>query len=157
MGNVIYRTGDMLTSTMPAIGHGVNVYGVMGSGIAAVIKKVCPDIFDEYQKACHTNLLQPGGMLPIYSHQNQRWVLNLASQDKPGRNARIDWLGHSVIAAYEFANKQGLKGFALPRIGAGIGGLKWEEVNAVINLIAPNYPNVDLEIWTLPDVKNVAS
>lgn len=150
MANITHKTGDIFTTTMPAFGHGVNVYGVMGSGIAVAAKNLCPDIFDEYREACLNKTLKPGGMLPIYSEVNGRWVLNLASQDKPGRNATYGWLGSSVIEAFEFVKANNLEGFALPRIGAGIGGLEWENVSLVLELIAANYPEIKLEVWSLP-------
>ncbi len=35
---------------------------------------------------------------------------------------------------------------ALPAIGAGLGGLKWDDVKAVLNKVSNDYPNVDLYV-----------
>ena len=87
-------------------------------------------------------------MLPIKVNDT-RWVLNMASQDDPGPNARLDWLSESLDAAFAFAVEEGINGFAIPRIGAGIGGLQWDDVLAEINTVALRYPSVTLEVWTL--------
>ena len=35
---------------------------------------------------------------------------------------------------------------ALPAIGAGLGGLKWDDVKAVLDKVSNDYPNVDLYV-----------
>ena len=39
-----------------------------------------------------------------------------------------------------------IEGVALPAIGAGLGGLKWDDVKAVLNKVSNDYPNVDLYV-----------
>ena len=146
--NVRFYTGDLLTSRMEAIGHGCNTFGVMGAGVAKVIRGIYPQVFAPYAAACAAKIFVPGSMLPIKVNES-RWVLNMASQDAPGPNARLDWLSESIDAAFSFVQEQGLSGFAIPRIGAGIGGLLWADVLCEIETVAARYPRVIIEIWTL--------
>jgi O-acetyl-ADP-ribose deacetylase (regulator of RNase III) len=150
LNNVAYVTGDIFTTELPALGHGVNIYGVMGSGIAVIVRKTFPKVFPPYAEACRMSTLAPGSMLPV-KVTDDKWVLNLASQDKPGPHAKMEWLSSSVRASFEFVQKESIEGFAIPRIGAGIGGLKWEDVKVELENIASEFPNVKLEIWSLPD------
>lgn len=38
---------------------------------------------------------------------------------------------------------------ALPRIGAGVGGLHWDEVLYTIKEAARLHPGIDVEVWEL--------
>lgn len=145
-----YITGDIFTTTQPAIGHGVNIHGVMGSGIAPLIKNRYPKVFPPYKQACDNKTLTPGLMLPVEVEPNM-WIFNLASQDKPGKHARIEWLNESLERSFQEAHNLQLPGFAIPRIGAGIGGLKWENVKKEIERISSYYPQITLEAWSLPN------
>jgi O-acetyl-ADP-ribose deacetylase (regulator of RNase III) len=150
--NVEYITGDIFTTTLPALGHGVNIDGVMGSGIAVLVRRNFPDIYSPYKEACDNKTLIAGGLQPILTDSGM-WVFNMASQDRPGANARLSWLEETTEAAFIFAEQENISGFALPRIGAGVGGLKWEDVDESLNRIAALYQNVKLEIWSLPDAR----
>ncbi len=154
--SVVYQTGDLFTTEMPAIGHGVNTKGLMGAGIAVLIRKNFPDVYEQYKEICNKNELAAGDLLPIFSIENTLrpiWVLNLASQDEPGANASLQLLESSLIQSFDFCADSGLEGFALPRIGAGIGGLEWEDVKTTVEKISEDYPEVTLEMWSLPDAE----
>lgn len=148
--NVEYITGDIFTTTLPALGHGVNIYGVMGSGIAVLVRRNFPDIYIPYKTACENKTLLAGGFQPILTESGM-WIFNMASQDKPGANASLSFLEATTETAFIFAEQQSISGFALPRIGAGVGGLDWEDVDKSLNRIAALHPTVKLEIWTLPE------
>jgi O-acetyl-ADP-ribose deacetylase (regulator of RNase III) len=153
MSNVEFKVGDLFSSELPAIGHGVNIYGVMGAGIAPIVRRLYPAVFAPYRAKCETHEFQAGDMLPVEVLPG-KWVFNLASQDKPGKNARLEWLESSLRSSFEFAAANNLEGFAIPRIGAGIGGLTWGDVKKTIADVAVDYPNVTIEVWSLPDAKD---
>ena len=46
----------------------------------------------------------------------------------------------------ELATNDNVKSIALPAIGAGLGGLKWEDVKTIIDEISARYPKIDLYI-----------
>lgn len=145
--NLVFQVGDLFTSTQPALAHGVNVKGVMGAGIAVPFRKLFPEIFAPYFHACDTGILVPGSVLPIKSRG--RLILNVASQDKPGPFARLEWLEDGLTSAIEALREEGLTGFAMPRIGAGIGGLEWDDVVEVLERLAADNPDITIEVWSL--------
>lgn len=147
---IIHKTGDLFTSTAQALGHGVNTQGLMGSGIAPIFRSKFPDIFAPYAKACDDGFLNPGDMIPVFSRG--RWIFNIASQKQPGPDARLEWLKAGVEASLAFAAEEGISSIALPRIGAGIGGLNWDDVVDVITEAATAYENITVELWSLPEV-----
>lgn len=153
--NVHYKVGNLFESTQPAIGHGVNIRGIMGSGIAVIFKNEFPAIFPPYKEACDNGMLTAGSMLPVKVGNDgyTQWVFNLASQDEPGANARMDWVEDSAHAAFHYATEEGISGLALPRIASGVGGLVWDEVKLKLEEVAASYPDITLELWSTPDAK----
>lgn len=148
MSKLVQKVGDLFDSKQPALGHGVNTHGVMGSGIAPIFKRKFPEIWHPYSTVCRTGTLTPGSMLPVKSQG--KWILNLASQDAPGANARLSWLEESLDAAFSWMRSEGVGGLAIPRIGAGVGGLKWDDVLDLLERKADENPDITLEVWSLP-------
>lgn len=134
------RAGDLFSYDGPVIGHGVNTAGVMGAGIAKEFKRRWPEMFKEYQHLCENGRLNPGEIFP-YEVGPGNLVLNLATQDKPGKRARWNWISSAIQEAATVVPKifAECQEFAIPRIGCGIGGLQWENVKQVIRSTTPPY------------------
>lgn len=145
--NLRTKNGDMFTTSLPAFAHGCNTHGVMGAGVAKIVRARYSDAFYPYKSACGNGTFVVGSMLPVFA--SGMWVLNLATQDKPGPHANLEWIRTSLELAAEFCEAEGIAGFAMPRIGAGIGGLDWQDVYEVVVEVATAHPDVIIEIWSL--------
>lgn len=148
MTNLIHKTGDIFSTEAHGIGHGVNLHGIMGSGIAVQFRERFADMHKAYQIVCANKQMNPGQAM-IWLVKDDYFVYNIASQQAPGANARLDWLESGVKAALEHAEEVGIESIALPRIGSGVGGLDQDDVEAVLLRLAEESP-VDIELWTLP-------
>lgn len=144
---LIHKTGNIFTSEQTAIGHGVNCKGLMGSGIALTVRKLFPEVYEVYKKHCETVGLYGGDMLPVVSNGG-KIILNLASQELPGANAQYDFLETSALKAFSYCKRNNLTGFALPQIGAHIGGLRWDAVLGILTDCSEKFPDINLEVWT---------
>lgn len=140
------KDGDLFTSDAAVIGHGVNCCGVMGKGIAVAFKYAYPDMYEQYVKICALGLLIPGEVY-LYRADDGKFIANMATQDKPGPNARYEWIVSAVGKTLDLAKDYGLSSVAIPRVGAGIGGLKWENTMYLLIDKYHDHP-VDLEVWT---------
>lgn len=147
MGFLTLRQGDLFFSGALAVGHGVNIRGFMGAGIAKEFRVRYPSMYEEYRALCLNGDLHAGEMFAWQNPKNGHWVYNLASQDEPGPYARLEWLGSSVRAMVEHASGHKISTVALPRIGCGIGGLEWVEVERTLSDIARDSGPVRLEVW----------
>lgn len=139
---VEHRVGDLFQQTdLSAIGQGVNCIGEMGSGIAPIFRRIWgPEgMFDEYRDLCLSGGLRVGG-LHAWQARSGVWIYNMASQHDKGKDARYDAIESSLTLALEHAGRHGVPSIGLPRIGAGIGGLRWDEVLAVIEKVATDSP-----------------
>lgn len=120
---ITWTEGDLFTCGIPAIAHGVNCQGRMGSGIAVQFRLRWPHMYEAYRRRClkHGGLV-PGDVMPW--EYDGGVVFNLATQPVPGPSAQT-WMITAAIgrmitgAAYDF----GLKQVAIPEIGCGLGGL----------------------------------
>lgn len=144
---ITLRQGSLFDTELNAIGHGVNVDGYMGAGIAKQFKQRYPRNYEMYKHACNIHLLKPGAAICWFD--NGKYIYNIASQDRPGPNAKLKWLRSGLQHAMILCIRSGVEELAIPRIAAGIGGLEWTEVLKVIEDLDKKYPKFNLEVWSL--------
>jgi len=149
---ITHKTGDIFTTELEAIGHGVNIEGVMGSGIAVTVRTLHPNVYEEYREYCEKGLLTGGDLLVVQSKTDGKYIFNMASQEKKGRNATYDFLRQSTRRALTYCVEYDMPALALPQIGCGIGGLEWSRVTEILEEESERFPEVDLELWTYPDL-----
>jgi O-acetyl-ADP-ribose deacetylase (regulator of RNase III) len=146
---VEYRTGDLFAQGLRALAHGVNCRGGMGAGVAVEFRRRWPAMYDDYHEACRAKTLEPGGLHSWTERATGTVIFNLATQNWPGRNARLEWVRSSIEAMLVIAEQRGIAAVGMPRIGAGIGGLAWAHVVAVLEDLAGGSA-VNLVLVTLP-------
>lgn len=151
---MIERKGDLFTTDAKILGHGVNVRGVMGAGIAKAFKEKYPLNYEGYKLACDTGRLYAGRAY-LNAQEPDVLIANFASQDDPGPFAQYDWLFTSLhhglsIVDHHLNHIQSRYGnvIALPHIGCGIGGLKWGPVSHIIEAVEECFEHRwKFEVW----------
>lgn len=144
---MIYETGSLFDTDCVAIAQGCNARGVMGAGIAKAFKDKWPDMYEEYRDLCNETGLD-GGEMHVWEDEDIT-IFNLITQDYPGRNAKISYVRYSAYAAAVHAMESGIDYIAIPRIGCGIGGLEWPDVEENL-LFIEAITGVEFEVWTPP-------
>ena len=141
--------GDIfLIPGVTSYAHGCNCAGAMGKGIAVQFRKKFPDMYMRYHNMCLSGNFNPGDVYD-YQYSSDGHVYNLATQKYYGTNgqyAKLQYIEKSVSKMMELAESFGVKSIALPKIGAGLGGLDWDDVKKVIGRISSVHPNVDLYV-----------
>ncbi|MBY0282046.1 MAG: macro domain-containing protein [Alphaproteobacteria bacterium] len=122
--------------------HGCNCAGAMGKGIALQFKEKFPKMYIEYKRLCKEGLFSVGDVY-TYNYDNGT-VFNLGTQISWKTKADINAVESSLIKMLSYAHENNIFKIALPKIGAGLGGLNWDDVKFVIDKITRDYPNVDL-------------
>jgi O-acetyl-ADP-ribose deacetylase (regulator of RNase III) len=130
--------------------HGCNCAGAMGKGIAVQFKEKFPEMYKRYKNMCSTGQFNLGDVF-AYNYGNG-FVFNLGTQATWLTKATIKAIEQSLKKMLQFAAENRVKNIALPKIGAGLGGLKWESVKALINEIAIEYP--DINLYVVENFKN---
>ncbi len=131
--------GDLLTSGADIICHQVNMFGVMGGGVAYSIRK---KLLDEEQHALYRNYcLTRGksellGSVQYIQSESGIIVANVFSQnidpDEEGQLTNYEALHRALVDVERFA-RLNLLSVALPgNMGCGIAGGDWKKVKPII-------------------------
>lgn len=140
-------TGDLFDLGLPALGHGCNCVGAMGAGIAVEFKRRYPRMYLEYRRRCQHGRFQLGDI--FVWEEPDLVIYNLATQPVPRPSATLAAIDTSVRAALADAQQRGLPRLGVPRIGAGLGGLDWNDVKDVLADAGGGSP-VELVAVSLP-------
>lgn len=141
--------GDLFATEGTVIGHGTNTRGAMGSGIAVIFKRDFPKMHEEYVDLCKEYKSELFGTTQFVkldeseAKENVKYVANIFSQDKPGKDASYAAFLRaldSLFAQMGLENHKNrdkddfveLTHISIPRIGCGIGGLEWEVVEVLL-------------------------
>jgi O-acetyl-ADP-ribose deacetylase (regulator of RNase III) len=129
-----YIQGNLLASEAEALVNTVNTVGIGGKGIALMFKEAHPENFRAYAAACKAGRLPPGGLFITESPAlfGPRWIINFATKDHWRQPSRLDWIRHGLVALREEIIARAIPSIAIPPLGAGNGGLDWNEVRPLI-------------------------
>ncbi|MDB9005713.1 macro domain-containing protein [Parabacteroides distasonis] len=122
--------------------HGCNCAGAMGKGIALQFRERYPKMYAEYKKLCQQGKFNPGDVFD-YDY-GEGHIYNLGTQKTWRTKAEVPYIRESLDKMLKLAQSAGVKSIALPTVGAGLGGLSWDLVKALIEDVASNYSMVDL-------------
>jgi O-acetyl-ADP-ribose deacetylase (regulator of RNase III) len=139
-------TGDLFELSLPAVGHGCNCVGAMGAGIAKEFRRRFPQMYSEYRQLCKSGQFQLGDIFVWQA--DGLLIYNLATQPVPRPSATLEAINASVRAALADAEQRSVPRLGIPRIGAGLGGLAWQDVAAVLDAAAADSA-VDLLVVSL--------
>lgn len=146
--DIEYRDGDLFTSGLPALAHGCNTKGKMGSGIAVQFRQLYPLMYEEYAQMCKDGDL---GLGDVFIWKANPVIFNLMTQENPGPNASVEAINRCVTTMLMDGMRLGITEIGMPRIGAGIGGLKWSQVEEQI-LMAKRIIRKSRGVTTFPKV-----
>lgn len=151
--------GDMvdLFSRGKKIAHGCNCFHAMASGVAGDLAKAFPGIREVDDRTEFGDESKCGNFTVYRDHSTEGVCYNLYTQFNPGRDGSYG----KIATAFENLNKMSKEfpssfetGLYIPKIGAGIAGLEWHRVKAIIDAVTPNLPIILVE-WKKPDSTKV--
>lgn len=126
-------TGDLMQAQEGIIVHQVNCKGVMGSGVAKQIRRVFPEVFEEYRghAQSHDSDELLGTAQFVYSASKDKIIANVFGQDSFGASRKRTFesaLIWGLIKVREFAEDNNMS-VAMPyNIGCALGGGDWNTV-----------------------------
>lgn len=146
---IIYQTGDLLAAPERVIVHGCNARGVMGKGVAKLIRDRYPAAYEAYRATYEQHGLRLGQT--IWVPCDPHTVVNAITQDDYRRVAgedtsHADYAAiraafHAINATARMTQKVAgaaeahggvIERIALPLIGAGLAGGSWPSIAAII-------------------------
>lgn len=141
-------TGDIFAQDVEALVNTVNCKGVMGRGIALEFKKRFPENFKEYKAACDRGEVKPGQMfifemepinpqLDLFPSSNgdeltqritPRLIVNFPTKRHWRAKSRMEDIDSGLEALRQEIVDRDIKSIAIPPLGCGLGGLRWDDV-----------------------------
>jgi O-acetyl-ADP-ribose deacetylase (regulator of RNase III) len=146
---ITYTRGNILEAGTEALVNTVNTVGVMGKGIALQFKRAFPDNYRAYRMACERGELQAGSPF-VYETgwlNPPRYIVNFPTKRHWRQPSRIEDIeaGLTVLAA-EIERRE-IRSIAIPPLGCGHGGLRWQEVRPRIEAALAHLEAVDVRLY----------
>jgi O-acetyl-ADP-ribose deacetylase (regulator of RNase III) len=134
-----FVSGDLFANRYraQALAHGCNCQGSMGAGIATGFRDRYPALFTEYRRRCQAEPREFNlGDAFLWKADDRPWVFNLGTQEGVWRaRASYEAIETALQSMRRQADREGIASIALPRIGAGYGGLSWRKVRAIVEKV----------------------
>jgi O-acetyl-ADP-ribose deacetylase (regulator of RNase III) len=142
-----YITGDIFESQAQAIVNTVNTVGVMGKGIALQFKKAFPSNYKAYIDACKTGEIKVGKLFVTKDknvNSGEKIIINFPTKTDWRKPSEYSYIEDGLKDLIRIIQESGIKTVAIPPLGAGNGGLKWERVKELIEL---KMSSVDVDLF----------
>jgi len=133
---IVVMEGSLLEAEADAIVNATNSLGLMGNGIAGVIKKAAGGAVEEEAKKLAPI---PVGKAVLTTAGNLKFkaIIHAPTMEIPGIRIPLVTVGKATKAALRLADEKGFSVIAFPGMGTGVGGVKKEvAANAMIETIA---------------------
>ncbi len=146
---ITIATGNLLDANAEALVNTVNTVGVMGKGIALQFKQAYPEVYDEYRRACEREDLAPGRVLVVPTGRltNPKFIINFPTKRHWRARARIDDIKRGLRALVASIDEFKIHSVAVPPLGCGNGGLRWNEVRPLIESALGDLPSVEVLLY----------
>jgi O-acetyl-ADP-ribose deacetylase (regulator of RNase III) len=151
---IIYKKGDLLQCEESHLIHGCNAQGVMGAGVARLIKEDCPAVFDVYYDAYKRGELVLGNIIWCLAKGkklNHKMVGNAITQEFYGgrRGADVSYAAIRQVVrkiSEQCEENTHLISIAMPKIGAGLAGGDWDMIAEIIEEESTHFQPVVYEL-----------
>lgn len=137
-----FAAGNLLDADVDALVNTVNTEGVMGKGVALQFRRAFPANYEAYRAACARGEVRIGRMF-VYDTgrlHRPRWIINFPTKRHWRSKSRIEDIDAGLADLRDVLMDLEVKSVALPALGAGLGGLRWDEVQPRIEAALGDFP-----------------
>lgn len=141
--------GNMLEANAEALVNTVNTVGVMGKGIALQFKEAFPNNYKQYAAACKRHEVQPGKLLVVKEQtlNGEKIIINFPTKTQWFQKSKYEYVEEGLKALVEVMKEYNIKSIAIPPLGCGNGGLKWDKVKSLMEKYLSPIENVDIQVF----------
>ncbi|MEJ7676297.1 MAG: macro domain-containing protein [Segetibacter sp.] len=121
----------------------------MGKGIALQFKEAFPNNYKEYVAACKRNEVQSGKLLVVKEKtlQGEKIIINFPTKAQWFQKSKYEYVEEGLKALVDVIKKYDIKSIAIPPLGCGNGGLKWEKVKSMMEKYLTPLADIDIQIF----------
>jgi len=141
--------GNILNANTAALINTVNIYGVMGKGIALAFKQAYKGNYKAYRAAYDAGELAMG---KIFVHETgleqPAYILNFPTKKHWRNPSQLEYIETGLDDLIQIIKEKNIKSVAIPPLGCGNGGLHWKVVKPLIlEKIKPLIETVNFMIY----------
>src|ERR1700752_3457798 len=144
-----YTIGNLLEANTQALVNTVNTVGVMGKGIALQFKERFPLNYKVYATACKNGEVEIGKMLVVKENtmNGEKLIINFPTKTEWYKKSQYNYIEEGLKDLVNVIEKYEIKSIAIPPLGSGNGGLKWDNVKALMNKYLMRLTDVEIVIY----------
>lgn len=144
-----FTQGNLLEADAEALVNTVNTVGVMGKGIALMFKERFPDNYKLYSAACKTKQVRVGHMFVTEANElsNPRWIVNFPTKEHWRAPSKMEWIISGLEDLRRFIVENRVRSVAIPPLGAGNGGMNWNDVREHIEEALGDLSDVEVTVF----------
>lgn len=130
-----YLKGNLLDADTQALVNTVNTVGVMGKGIALQFKERFPMNYKLYSEACKKGEVVIGKMFVVKENtfKGEKIIVNFPTKTEWFKKSQYNYIEEGLKDLIKVIDKYKIKSIAIPPLGSGNGGLKWDKVKSMMN------------------------
>jgi O-acetyl-ADP-ribose deacetylase (regulator of RNase III) len=127
---VDFVTGNLLEADVDVLVNTVNTKGVMGKGIALQFRRAFPANYKAYRAACAAGEVRLGRMFVFHTGRLGRpqVIVNFPTKGHWKSRSRLADVEAGLTDLRRVLSGLGMESVAVPPLGCGLGGLRWEDV-----------------------------
>jgi len=144
-----YITGNLLEAETEALVNTVNTVGIMGKGIALQFKEQFPQNFKLYAAACKKGEVQIGRMLVVkeLTTSGEKIIINFPTKTEWFKKSQYRYIEEGLEDLVRVIKEYEIKSIAVPPLGCGNGGLKWDNIKMLMDKYLGNIEGVDILVY----------
>lgn len=123
--------GDIFQSRAQSLVNPVNCSGIMGKGLAVQFKHRYPEMFSDYKHRCTLGEVELGKPY-LYPRPSLPWIVNFPTKQNWRSRASLEAIQTGLDWLVRNYNACGITSLAVPALGCGEGGLRWEVVLPIL-------------------------
>jgi len=129
-----YVEGNLLEANIDALVNTVNEVGVMGKGIALQFREAFPVSAREYTLAARHGDVRVGHVLVTRddSLDGPKWIIHFPTKRNWRQPSQLVWVRDGLRDLVRVVRENHIESIALPPLGCGNGGLRWDDVRREI-------------------------
>lgn len=141
--------GNLLAADVEALVNTVNTVGVMGKGIALQFARAFPAMLAAYELAAKRGDIRLGEV-SVWANNalsGPRWILNFPTKGHWKARSRLADIEAGLADLVQVVRAKGIISVAVPPLGCGNGGLRWDDVRPLIEAAFAQVPEVDVRLY----------
>jgi O-acetyl-ADP-ribose deacetylase (regulator of RNase III) len=144
-----YVIGNLLDANTKALVNTVNTKGVMGKGIALQFKERFPVNFKVYVAACKKEDVKVGKMLVVKENtlSGEKLIINFPTKTEWFKKSQYDYIEEGLKDLVRVIEEYQIKSIAIPPLGSGNGGLKWDKVKILMDKYLGSLPDIEILVY----------